>query len=80
MDDLRTVVTTILKRSVLCLRWCRLFERQPEIINSAIGAIVIEGSLSQCNHRRFSLDVHLLARFQRAMSMLCDNNAVNFVK
>ena len=41
MGYLRTKVSfALLKSSVLCLRGCRSLRRQPEIIDSAIGAIV----------------------------------------
>ena len=46
MGYVRTKVSVaLLKCSVLCLRECRSLERQPEIIDSAIGAIVEEGRL-----------------------------------
>ena len=48
MGYIRTKVSfALLKSSVLCLRGCRSLKRQPEIIDSAIGAIVEEGRLSQ---------------------------------
>ena len=47
MGYIRTkVMFALLKSSVLCLRGCRSLKRQPEIIDSAIGAIVEEGRLS----------------------------------
>ena len=47
MGYIRTKVSfALLKSSVMCLRGRRSLERQPEIIDSAIGAIVEEGRLS----------------------------------
>ena len=44
---IRTKVSlALLKSSVLCLRGRRSLKRQPEIVDSATGAIVEEGRLS----------------------------------
>ena len=71
MDYIRTKVSfALLKSSVLCLRGCRSLKRQPEIVDSAIGAIVQEGRLSLWNRHMVSLTcIYLLdSTLQRAMS------------
>ena len=47
MGYIRTKVNfSLLKSSVLCLRGCRALKRQPQTVDSSIGAIVQEGRLS----------------------------------
>ena len=60
----------LLESSVLCLRGCRSLKRQPEIVDSAIGAMVEEERLSELNRQMASLTcIYLLdCTLQQAMS------------
>ena len=63
MDYIRTKVCfALFKSSVLCLRGCRSLKRQPEIVGSAIGAILEEGRLVVEPPHGIP-EVHLFARF-----------------